>query len=193
MSACCIFVWMRGNMCERICLFCEQSLMWWRSCVSFSQARGTLRPGLSWAGVTLLKYAWSERNPQATSMPWRSWTRQACEVRKMYVCFSTLNNVFCIQMGRSSNLSHDYCAPDLTSLGFSIVAREWICWPASSLAFHQVAFFEEERAILALNSSPWIPQLQHAFQDKDSVYLVRAQPSGVQRKDLEIRAMESSF
>ncbi|KAG5272180.1 hypothetical protein AALO_G00162540 [Alosa alosa] len=39
-----------------------------------------------------------------------------------------------------------------------------------------VAFFEEEKAILALNSSPWIPQLQHAFQDKDSVYLVRACP-----------------
>ncbi|KAL2100158.1 hypothetical protein ACEWY4_004552 [Coilia grayii] len=35
-----------------------------------------------------------------------------------------------------------------------------------------VAFFEEERSILALSSSPWIPQLQHAFQDKDSVYLV---------------------
>ncbi|XP_051749878.1 citron rho-interacting kinase-like isoform X2 [Ctenopharyngodon idella] len=36
----------------------------------------------------------------------------------------------------------------------------------------QVAFFEEERTILALNSSPWIPQLQHAFQDQDHVYLV---------------------
>ncbi|XP_031433366.1 citron rho-interacting kinase isoform X3 [Clupea harengus] len=35
-----------------------------------------------------------------------------------------------------------------------------------------VAFFEEEKTILALNSSPWIPQLQHAFQDKDSVHLV---------------------
>ncbi|XP_059405350.1 citron rho-interacting kinase isoform X4 [Carassius carassius] len=34
------------------------------------------------------------------------------------------------------------------------------------------AFFEEERSILALNSSPWIPQLQHAFQDQDHVYLV---------------------
>ncbi|XP_039517454.1 citron rho-interacting kinase isoform X1 [Pimephales promelas] len=36
----------------------------------------------------------------------------------------------------------------------------------------KVAFFEEERAILALNSSPWIPQLQHAFQDQQHVYLV---------------------
>ncbi|XP_051981423.1 citron rho-interacting kinase [Xyrauchen texanus] len=36
----------------------------------------------------------------------------------------------------------------------------------------QVSFFEEERSILALNSSPWIPQLQHAFQDHDYVYLV---------------------
>ncbi|XP_056601858.1 citron rho-interacting kinase isoform X3 [Triplophysa dalaica] len=35
----------------------------------------------------------------------------------------------------------------------------------------QVAF-DEERTILALNSSPWIPQLQHAFQDHDHVYLV---------------------
>ncbi|KAI1900711.1 hypothetical protein AGOR_G00052710 [Albula goreensis] len=32
--------------------------------------------------------------------------------------------------------------------------------------------YEEERGILSLNSSPWIPQLQHAFQDKDNVYLV---------------------
>ncbi|XP_056122648.1 citron rho-interacting kinase isoform X1 [Rhinichthys klamathensis goyatoka] len=36
----------------------------------------------------------------------------------------------------------------------------------------KVAFFEEERAILALNSSPWIPQLQHAFQDQHHVCLV---------------------
>ncbi|KAL7838208.1 hypothetical protein AOLI_G00266120 [Acnodon oligacanthus] len=35
-----------------------------------------------------------------------------------------------------------------------------------------VAFYEEERAILALSSTPWIPQLQHAFQDQDNVYLV---------------------
>ncbi|XP_062339164.1 citron rho-interacting kinase isoform X2 [Osmerus eperlanus] len=34
-----------------------------------------------------------------------------------------------------------------------------------------VVFFEEERRILALNSSPWIPQLFYAFQDQDSVYL----------------------
>uniref|UniRef100_A0A8B9RP16 non-specific serine/threonine protein kinase n=1 Tax=Astyanax mexicanus TaxID=7994 RepID=A0A8B9RP16_ASTMX len=36
-----------------------------------------------------------------------------------------------------------------------------------------VAFYEEERSILTLSSSPWIPQLQHAFQDQDNVYLVR--------------------
>ncbi|XP_022521555.2 citron rho-interacting kinase isoform X2 [Astyanax mexicanus] len=35
-----------------------------------------------------------------------------------------------------------------------------------------VAFYEEERSILTLSSSPWIPQLQHAFQDQDNVYLV---------------------
>ncbi|XP_027858624.1 citron Rho-interacting kinase isoform X3 [Xiphophorus couchianus] len=34
-----------------------------------------------------------------------------------------------------------------------------------------VVFHEEERRILALNSSPWIPQLLYAFQDKDHVYL----------------------
>uniref|UniRef100_A0A667YDH1 non-specific serine/threonine protein kinase n=1 Tax=Myripristis murdjan TaxID=586833 RepID=A0A667YDH1_9TELE len=35
----------------------------------------------------------------------------------------------------------------------------------------QVVFHEEERRILALNSSPWIPQLLCAFQDKEQVYL----------------------
>lgn len=39
----------------------------------------------------------------------------------------------------------------------------------------KVVFHEEERRILALNSSPWIPQLLYAFQDKDHVYLVRLQ------------------
>ncbi|XP_026204275.1 citron Rho-interacting kinase isoform X4 [Anabas testudineus] len=34
-----------------------------------------------------------------------------------------------------------------------------------------VVFHEEERRILALNSSPWIPQLLYAFQDNDNVYL----------------------
>uniref|UniRef100_A0A3Q1EG32 Citron Rho-interacting kinase n=1 Tax=Acanthochromis polyacanthus TaxID=80966 RepID=A0A3Q1EG32_9TELE len=34
-----------------------------------------------------------------------------------------------------------------------------------------VIFHEEERRILSLNSSPWIPQLLYAFQDKDNVYL----------------------
>ncbi|XP_030275569.1 citron Rho-interacting kinase isoform X3 [Sparus aurata] len=34
-----------------------------------------------------------------------------------------------------------------------------------------VVFHEEERRILALNSSPWLPQLLHAFQDKEHVYL----------------------
>ncbi|KAK3509026.1 hypothetical protein QTP70_018531 [Hemibagrus guttatus] len=39
-----------------------------------------------------------------------------------------------------------------------------------------VAFYEEERAILALCTSPWIPQLQHAFQDQDNVYLFGDDP-----------------
>ncbi|XP_071376611.1 citron Rho-interacting kinase [Centroberyx affinis] len=34
-----------------------------------------------------------------------------------------------------------------------------------------VVFHEEERRILTLNSSPWIPQLLYAFQDKEHVYL----------------------
>ncbi|CAB1353973.1 unnamed protein product [Coregonus sp. 'balchen'] len=32
-------------------------------------------------------------------------------------------------------------------------------------------FYEEERRILALSCSPWIPQLLYAFQDQDNVYL----------------------
>lgn len=36
----------------------------------------------------------------------------------------------------------------------------------------QVVFHEEERRILALNNSPWIPQLLYAFQDNEHVYLV---------------------
>ncbi|KAJ8395640.1 hypothetical protein AAFF_G00031210 [Aldrovandia affinis] len=36
----------------------------------------------------------------------------------------------------------------------------------------------EERIILALNHSPWIPQLQHAFQDRDHLYLVMEYLSG---------------
>lgn len=39
----------------------------------------------------------------------------------------------------------------------------------------QVVFHEEERRILALNHSPWIPQLLYAFQDKEHVYLVKLQ------------------
>uniref|UniRef100_A0A8C4DHK5 Citron Rho-interacting kinase n=1 Tax=Dicentrarchus labrax TaxID=13489 RepID=A0A8C4DHK5_DICLA len=34
-----------------------------------------------------------------------------------------------------------------------------------------MVFHEEERRILSLNSSPWIPQLLYAFQDKEHVYL----------------------
>lgn len=36
----------------------------------------------------------------------------------------------------------------------------------------QVSFFEEERNILSRSTSPWIPQLQYAFQDKNNLYLV---------------------
>ncbi|XP_069373288.1 citron Rho-interacting kinase isoform X4 [Paralichthys olivaceus] len=34
-----------------------------------------------------------------------------------------------------------------------------------------LVFHEEERRILSLNNSPWIPQLLYAFQDKEHVYL----------------------
>ncbi|XP_076867854.1 LOW QUALITY PROTEIN: citron Rho-interacting kinase [Brachyhypopomus gauderio] len=47
-----------------------------------------------------------------------------------------------------------------------VMEKNYLC------AKDNVAFYEEERAILALSASPWIPQLQHAFQDQDSVYLV---------------------
>ncbi|NWR85659.1 CTRO kinase, partial [Furnarius figulus] len=42
----------------------------------------------------------------------------------------------------------------------------------SLLAQEHVSFFEEERSILAQSTSPWIPQLQYAFQDKKNLYLV---------------------
>lgn len=35
-----------------------------------------------------------------------------------------------------------------------------------------MSFFEEERSILSQSTSPWIPQLQYAFQDKKNLYLV---------------------
>ncbi|CAH6778807.1 Cit [Phodopus roborovskii] len=47
------------------------------------------------------------------------------------------------------------------------------------LAQEQVSFFEEERNILSQSTSPWIPQLQYAFQDKNNLYLVMEyQPGG---------------
>ncbi|XP_027569931.1 citron Rho-interacting kinase isoform X4 [Pipra filicauda] len=42
----------------------------------------------------------------------------------------------------------------------------------SLLAQEHVSFFEEERSILAQSTSPWIPQLQYAFQDRKNLYLV---------------------
>ncbi|XP_068509880.1 citron Rho-interacting kinase isoform X12 [Anas acuta] len=49
----------------------------------------------------------------------------------------------------------------------------------SLLAQEHVSFFEEERSILSQNTSPWIPQLQYAFQDKKNLYLVMEyQPGG---------------
>ncbi|KFV55154.1 Citron Rho-interacting kinase, partial [Tyto alba] len=49
----------------------------------------------------------------------------------------------------------------------------------SLLAQEHVSFFEEERSILSLSTSPWIPQLQYAFQDKKNLYLVMEyQPGG---------------
>ncbi|NXF64914.1 CTRO kinase, partial [Ciccaba nigrolineata] len=49
----------------------------------------------------------------------------------------------------------------------------------SLLAQEHVSFFEEERSILSQSSSPWIPQLQYAFQDKKNLYLVMEyQPGG---------------
>ncbi|NWH55883.1 CTRO kinase, partial [Geococcyx californianus] len=49
----------------------------------------------------------------------------------------------------------------------------------SLLAQEHVSFFEEERSILSQSNSPWIPQLQYAFQDKKNLYLVMEyQPGG---------------
>ncbi|XP_075389489.1 citron Rho-interacting kinase isoform X6 [Tenrec ecaudatus] len=47
------------------------------------------------------------------------------------------------------------------------------------MAQEQVSFFEEERSILSRSTSPWIPPLQYAFQDKNNLYLVMEyQPGG---------------
>ncbi|XP_009907943.1 citron Rho-interacting kinase isoform X1 [Dryobates pubescens] len=49
----------------------------------------------------------------------------------------------------------------------------------SLLAQEHVSFFEEERSILSQSTSPWIPQLHYAFQDKKNLYLVMEyQPGG---------------
>ncbi|XP_069475825.1 citron Rho-interacting kinase isoform X13 [Ambystoma mexicanum] len=42
----------------------------------------------------------------------------------------------------------------------------------SLLAKEHISFCEEERSILTRSTSPWIPQLQYAFQDKSHLYLV---------------------
>jgi citron Rho-interacting kinase len=36
----------------------------------------------------------------------------------------------------------------------------------------QVAFYEEERDIMAKSCSVWLTQLQYAFQDQENLYLV---------------------
>nr|XP_030716234.1 citron Rho-interacting kinase isoform X8 [Globicephala melas] len=47
------------------------------------------------------------------------------------------------------------------------------------LAQEQVSYFEEEQNILSQSTSPWIPRLQYAFQDKNNLYLVMEyQPGG---------------
>ncbi|XP_040206449.1 citron Rho-interacting kinase isoform X2 [Rana temporaria] len=47
------------------------------------------------------------------------------------------------------------------------------------IAQQQVSFFEEERSILSNHTSPWIPSLHYAFQDKEHLYLVmQYQPGG---------------
>uniref|UniRef100_A0A8C4T6J6 Citron Rho-interacting kinase n=1 Tax=Erpetoichthys calabaricus TaxID=27687 RepID=A0A8C4T6J6_ERPCA len=43
---------------------------------------------------------------------------------------------------------------------------------SSLLSLDNVAFYEEERNILARGTSTWIPHLQYAFQDKENLYLV---------------------
>lgn len=43
---------------------------------------------------------------------------------------------------------------------------------SSTLSQQNVAFYEEERDIMAKANSPWITQLQYAFQDRHNLYLV---------------------
>ena len=40
------------------------------------------------------------------------------------------------------------------------------------LVFVQIAFYEEEREIMAISNNPWITSLHYAFQDVDNLYLV---------------------
>ena len=42
----------------------------------------------------------------------------------------------------------------------------------STLSQDNVAFFEEERDIMAFANNPWITSLQYAFQDFESLYFV---------------------
>lgn len=43
---------------------------------------------------------------------------------------------------------------------------------SATLSQDNVAFFEEERDIMAFANNPWITSLQYAFQDYDSLFLV---------------------
>lgn len=48
----------------------------------------------------------------------------------------------------------------------------WAWKDMCGIWFLQVAFFEEEKDIMARASSPWLTKLQYAFQDDDNLYLM---------------------
>ncbi|TKC50905.1 hypothetical protein EI555_010079, partial [Monodon monoceros] len=52
------------------------------------------------------------------------------------------------------------------------------------LAQEQVSYFEEEQNILSQSTSPWIPRLQYAFQDKNNLYLVSSCSSCLKYEEL---------
>lgn len=98
------------------------------------------------------------------------------KIRKIHFLFMHLNpsELTTIDLCRiicdwCSTLTKTICAALLLHLFSVYLLIAWF-FPSPQVVFH-----EEERRILALNSSPWIPQLLYAFQDNDNVYLVSLQ------------------
>lgn len=63
--------------------------------------------------------------------------------------------------------------PDYVTVPFTNTALSLYCDLLTLIKnFYKVAFFEEEKEIMAYSGSPWITSLQYAFQDTQNLYLV---------------------